>query len=434
MTPGTYTVTETLPSGWTQDPSANGWCTNVILGLSNNGVTSWGGACNIYNTYHPTGSLKVNKLLDNDGNGSYETLNPGTFTWSLDGTGTNAMGSTVASVSAGTHSVNENTVSGYHITGWYRNSNGDASCTNVDSHSLPASVDVVNGQTTEITICNARDTGTVTVTKYNDLDANGSMDAGEPGLQGWTVNLEDNGSHVTDSNGNATFTNVPTGSYELSEDLQDSWTQSNIQCFNGDEIVGTLSDEGYYANVTAGSTINCYIGNYQKGSIHGYKWNDLNGNGVRDELEPLLSGWTIFIDTNHNGQLDEGETYFITSDSQEHFGWYWFENLLPGTYSVCEVPKAGWNQTSSPVCHTIQLHDGTNTCTPSNEANSIVSDSVCSFGNQLIPTPTPSNPGGTGRRTKRRKKRRTFKLSFMYCTRVRPGIRSNHRYLSPDGF
>ena len=40
------------------------------------------------------------------------------------------------------------------------------------------------------------------------------------------------------------------------------------------------------------------------------KYNDLNANGIKDEGEPGLAGWTIrvYVDTNGNGTLDAGET------------------------------------------------------------------------------------------------------------------------------
>ncbi len=42
-------------------------------------------------------------------------------------------------------------------------------------------------------------------------------------------------------------------------------------------------------------------------TISGIKFNDLNGNGVRDENEPGLAGWLIYVDINKNGQFDENE-------------------------------------------------------------------------------------------------------------------------------
>lgn len=51
------------------------------------------------------------------------------------------------------------------------------------------------------------------------------------------------------------------------------------------------------------------------GEIRGSQWNDLNGSGVRDEQEPGLAGWTIYLDDNRNGQLDAGERSTITDTS-----------------------------------------------------------------------------------------------------------------------
>lgn len=42
----------------------------------------------------------------------------------------------------------------------------------------------------------------------------------------------------------------------------------------------------------------------QAGSIEGQKWNDLNGDGIKDPGEPGLPDWTIFLDENDNGILD----------------------------------------------------------------------------------------------------------------------------------
>src|SRR5262249_36360859 len=67
--------------------------------------------------------------------------------------------------------------------------------------------------------------------------------------------------------------------------------------------------------------------------IMGIKWNDLNGNGVRDAGEPGLQGWVI---TLSNGQT-------TTTDAQGH---YYFTDLVPGTYTVSEMHLSRWMQTA----------------------------------------------------------------------------------------
>jgi subtilisin family serine protease/glutamine cyclotransferase len=75
--------------------------------------------------------------------------------------------------------------------------------------------------------------------------------------------------------------------------------------------------------------------------IHGSKWSDLDGDGVWDAGEPGLPGWTVYIDSNHNGALDPGEPSAVTDAD----GNYALLNLLPGTYTVAEVQQTGWEQT-----------------------------------------------------------------------------------------
>jgi hypothetical protein len=78
-----------------------------------------------------------------------------------------------------------------------------------------------------------------------------------------------------------------------------------------------------------------------EGSISGIKFSDLNGNGIRDEGDNALSGWTIYLDLNDNGSKDSGEPSVVTDQS----GAYSFSGLTPGIYVVREVPQGGWVQT-----------------------------------------------------------------------------------------
>ncbi|MBD3559009.1 proprotein convertase P-domain-containing protein, partial [Planktothrix sp. FACHB-1355] len=77
------------------------------------------------------------------------------------------------------------------------------------------------------------------------------------------------------------------------------------------------------------------------GEIHGMKWNDLDGDGEKDADEAGLSNWTIFLDDNENGTLDQGEIAVVTDAN----GNYAFTDLDPGTYTVAEVIQEGWEQT-----------------------------------------------------------------------------------------
>jgi hypothetical protein len=43
----------------------------------------------------------------------------------------------------------------------------------------------------------------------------------------------------------------------------------------------------------------------ESATIFGVKFHDLNGNGIRDDGEPGLEGWTIFLDADGNGTWDQ---------------------------------------------------------------------------------------------------------------------------------
>ena len=70
-----------------------------------------------------------------------------------------------------------------------------------------------------------------------------------------------------------------------------------------------------------------YVGS---GSISGYLWSDLNGEGVQEAGEPGLSGVNVFIDLNANGVRDPGEPYVASGPD----GSYAFNYLVANTYRV----------------------------------------------------------------------------------------------------
>jgi subtilase family serine protease len=78
------------------------------------------------------------------------------------------------------------------------------------------------------------------------------------------------------------------------------------------------------------------------GGIRGVKFEDTDGDGTRDDGEPGLPGWTVFLDQDGDGALDDNELRVVTGDD----GSYAFANLPPGSYTVREVLRPGWMQTS----------------------------------------------------------------------------------------
>ena len=64
--------------------------------------------------------------------------------------------------------------------------------------------------------------------KFNDLNGNGVRDFNEPGLPNWKIVAQGpvTASAITDANGNYCITNLPPGSYTVTEMLKLSWIQS----------------------------------------------------------------------------------------------------------------------------------------------------------------------------------------------------------------
>lgn len=73
--------------------------------------------------------------------------------------------------------------------------------------------------------------------------------------------------------------------------------------------------------------------------IHGMKFEDMDGDGVKDIGETGLVNWTI--------NLYDGAMNLLSSTTTDSSGAYQFAPLAPGTYNVREVQQAGWTQTTS---------------------------------------------------------------------------------------
>jgi Ca2+-binding RTX toxin-like protein len=189
-------------------------------------------------------------------------------------------------------------------------------------------------------------TGKVCVHKFNDLNGDGIQNAGEPNLPGWVFQVTANclGANLTtDANGNACG-DFSAGAYTVAEQPQPGWTATT-------STTQTVT-------VTAGQTTNVSFGNRQgKGELCIRKFNDLNGNGIRDTNEPGLPGVVFQL----NGL---GAVMTLTTGANGAA----CASVPAGTYSVVETPQSGWTATT-PTTQTV-------TVTPNQAAN-------VSFGNQV---------------------------------------------------
>ena len=97
-------------------------------------------------------------------------------------------------------------------------------------------------------------------------------------------------------------------------------------------------------------------GKCKLGAICGQKFNDLNGNGVKDSGESGLANWVI------STKIQNAAGWVIIKDTTDVNGNYCFNNLQAGTYTISEINQSGWIQTypANPGTHTVILTEGQN--------------------------------------------------------------------------
>ncbi len=102
-------------------------------------------------------------------------------------------------------------------------------------------------------------------------------------------------------------------------------------------------DEADSATQQALAAALIYGNNYKPGSIHGFKFEDIDGDGIWDQNSPYIGGAepglpNIWIglrdaDTGELAVKADGHLAYTMTDSTGHF---WIENLVPGSYQIFE--------------------------------------------------------------------------------------------------
>ncbi|MFM9264713.1 SdrD B-like domain-containing protein [Tychonema sp. BBK16] len=168
--------------------------------------------------------------------------------------------------------------------------------------------------------------------KFNDINADGIRQPGEPGLRDIPILLEPaatangvfnpGGGEAlanSDVNGAFSFINLAPGGYRLTETV----IPTGFRATTPNPLNATVVDRN--VNVLFGNT------GTPDSRIIGCKYLDLDNDGFRDGDEPGIKNVRIYLDLNGNGQREAGEPNTLTGKNGA-----WSFNVAAGTYKVRE--------------------------------------------------------------------------------------------------
>jgi hypothetical protein len=182
-----------------------------------------------------------------------------------------------------------------------------------------------------------RNDATLGDTVWNDRNANGVRDAGEPGIEGVIVYIDADGDNVfdqgverfaiTDINGYYQIPNLAAGTYAVRVEFS-TLPQGCTQTYDLD---ATLDHETSRTLTTSENAVNVDFGYRASASFGNFVWNDADADGVQDVGEAGISGVRVYLDINGNGNFDSATEPSATTDAA---GAYTISNLLPGTFTA----------------------------------------------------------------------------------------------------
>jgi hypothetical protein len=339
----TYTVTETVPSGYRQTaPNATEQISRYLASVASDSSGSFTVTfCNesfsnlAFGNVALPGSISGTKFNDGNGNGLLDSGESGVagVTINLFGgdsaaetpiatTTTDASGAfSFGNLAAGTYSLTETLPAGYRQT--------------IPGGDGVLVVPLAPGQSvTDALFGNQLATGTITGTKFEDVNGNGARDPGEGGLAGVTIRISGplgSFSTTTDAEGSFSFTGLAAANYTISEVVPDGYRQT----FPAPPGTMTIA-------LSPGQTATALFGNQAvaaaTGSISGLKFDDANGNGAQDAGESGVAGVTINLFAASGGAL-------VATTTTGADGTFSFAGVDAGSYQVSEVVPEGFVQT-----------------------------------------------------------------------------------------
>ncbi|WP_341405633.1 SdrD B-like domain-containing protein [Luteolibacter soli] len=179
---------------------------------------------------------------------------------------------------------------------------------------INASGSISNSDDGSMSYTTPAETGIANIRVYLDMDGDAVFDATEP-------------SAVTSSTGAYSIGNLFNGTYTVRVD-KSTVPSSYAQTY---DLTSPSTDHTATVAISGANRTDADFGYRNDASLGDLVWNDRDADGVRDAGEPGIPGVWVYIDADGDDYFDQGiERYAITDLN----GFYKFENLAAGTYSV----------------------------------------------------------------------------------------------------
>lgn len=197
-----------------------------------------------------------------------------------------------------------------------------------------------NGNCTDVASFEVTVNGCVSIGDFvwQDLDADGIQDVGEPGLGNVLVRLLDENNvqiafTLSAANGSFGFANVEPGIYSLKFETPFGFLRTSAKV-GADDNVDSDADEttGLVGPFVVQENVSIDFldaGYYKYAQIGDLVFEDRNQNGIQDIGEPGLANVSVEI----SGINAKGDNVFLTTNTNS-FGLFNFMQLIPGTYDI----------------------------------------------------------------------------------------------------
>ncbi len=247
---------------------------------------------------------------------------------------------TLNGIRPGNHRLRVTLPDGYAFTVRGTEAAEGQSCVGGENGGLSDELTFVGGETVDA-CAGMVPVGSLSGKVFEDVNNDGVMDEGEPGVAGVTLRLKGKKTGAdfeltTDETGVYRFANLPNDTYVMTAELPEGMLFARYSRTGGDlrSIFSGATTAREFPVSNAENVTDKNVGVIEKGVIQGTVFLDTNYNGLFDEGEPGFAGVTLEII-----KVSNNESMGKTVSAED--GGYRFEGLRGGEYRLRAVLPAG---------------------------------------------------------------------------------------------